>query len=88
MAPAHKAVFVEDDIARFAPEDGAIFRQAIDVLGDISDADLDEFVVAAARGRSHVTRAIGRSSFVGDDLFEAFESQELATSQEAVAGDE
>ena len=44
---AHKPIFIEDDITGFTAKDRAIFRQAIDVLGHVADADLNEFKVTA-----------------------------------------
>ena len=64
MTAAHEAVFIEDDVAGFASEDGAVFGQAIDVLGNVSHADLNEFIVSSARRGAHVSGAVGGTRFV------------------------
>lgn len=85
MSSAHEAVFIEDDIAIFAAKGSASFGEAIDILSDISDADLDEFEVAAERWGAHVSCAVDRTRFVRYDLFKSFEANEFAAGEEAVA---
>ena len=85
VSSAHEAVSVKDDVTLFASEVSTSFREAIDVLRDVADTDLYEFEIAAAGRGTHIARAIDAFSFCGDDLFEAFEPEEFASGQEAVA---
>ena len=84
MPTAHETIAIEDDIAGFASKDGTAFREAVDVLSDIADADLYEFVIAAARRRTHIARAVDGTCLIGDDLFEAFEAEKLSSCDEAI----
>lgn len=85
VSAAHEAVFIEDDIAIFATKGSAGFGEAVDVLGNVSDPDLYEFEVAAERWGAHVSCAVDRTRFVRYDLFKAFEANEFAAGEEAVA---
>ena len=84
MPAAHEAVAVEDDIAIFAPERCAGLGDAVNVLSDVPDADLNELEIAAAGRGPHIACAVHRARLVRDDLFKTLEADELTACEETI----
>ena len=84
VAAGHELVVGEDDVPFLATEDRASFGQAVDVLDDAADADLEDLEAAARSGAAHVAGAIAGLGLWRDGLLEALEAKDLAPHEEGI----